>query len=89
MFTVLESIVRDTIQDFLLQHNVINPQQHGFRQGKSCFINLLEAFEDLNRAVDERKGIDVVYLDYKKLLILFLTRGYYVSCKVMVSLANC
>ena len=26
---ILESIVRDTVQDFLLQHNVINPQQHG------------------------------------------------------------
>ena len=25
-----------------------------------------ETFEDLNRAVDERKGIDVIYLDYKK-----------------------
>ena len=63
---ILESIVCDTIQDFLLQHNVINPQQHGFRQGKSCLINLMETFEDLNRAVDERKGIDVIYLDYKK-----------------------
>ena len=38
---ILESIVRDTIQDFLLQHNVINPLQHGFRQGKSCLTNLL------------------------------------------------
>ena len=66
---ILESIVCDTIQDFLLQHNAINPYldpyQHGFRQGKSCFTNLLETFEDWNRAID-KKGIDVVYLDYKK-----------------------
>ena len=35
-------------------------------EGKSCLTNLLETFEDLNRAVDERKDIDVIYLDYKK-----------------------
>ena len=52
---ILESIVRDIIQDFLSQHNVINPHQHGFRQGKSCFTNLLETFEDFNRTIDEKR----------------------------------
>ena len=29
---ILESIVRDTMQDYSLKHDIINPQQHGFRQ---------------------------------------------------------
>ena len=35
------------MQEYLLKHDIINPQQHRFRQGISCFTNLLETFEDL------------------------------------------
>ena len=52
---ILESIVRDTMQECLTRHNVINCHQHGFREGKSCFTNLLEIFENLNKAVDEKR----------------------------------
>ena len=34
------------------------------QQKKSCFTNLLEAFEDWTLAVDQGYGVDVVYLDY-------------------------
>ena len=92
---ILESIVRDTMQDFLLNHDIINPQQHGFRQGKSCFTNLLETFEDLYRAVDEKKGIDIAYLDYRKTFdsvphqrLLHKLQGYGITGS-MVSQVNC
>ena len=61
---ILESIVRDTMQEYLTKHNVINCHQHGFREGKSCFTNLLETFKNLNKAVDEKKGVDVIYLGF-------------------------
>ena len=51
---------------YLMNNNIIADCQHGFTTKKSCFINLLEAFEDWTFAVDQGYGVDVVYLDYSK-----------------------
>ena len=37
------------------ENNVINSEQHELRCGKSCFTNFLEIFEDMYRAVDEKR----------------------------------
>ena len=56
----------------------------------SCLTNLLETFEDLNRTVDERKGIDVIYLDHKKAFdsvphqrLLCKLQGYSITGKLL------
>ena len=77
------------MQEYLTKHNVINCHQHGFREGKSCFTNLLETFENLNKAVDEKKGVDVIHLDFKRPSTLFHIRGYYASYRDMEFLVNC
>ena len=51
---------------------------------KSCLTNLLESFQDWIRTFDGAFGIDIIYLDYKKLLIVCLIVGYCISWKVMV-----
>ena len=40
--------------------------QHGFVKGRSCLTNLLEAFVAWTRLLDERHGIDIIFLDYRK-----------------------
>ena len=37
-----------------------------FLHGRSCLTNLLEAFEEWTKALDDGYGIDVIYLDYRK-----------------------
>ena len=83
------------MQEYLTKHNVINCHQHDFREGKSCFTNLLETFENLNKAVDEKKGVDVIYLDFKKAFdsvphqrLLCKLQGYGISGKLLNWIRN-
>ena len=52
--------------EFLNKNSIINPNQHGFLEGKSCLTNLLDTFEDWTTTLDEGYVLDVIYLDYKK-----------------------
>ena len=38
---LLEAIIRDHMMDFLINHKLINPSQHGFLKARSCITNLL------------------------------------------------
>ena len=55
-----------------MDNNIIADCQHGFTTKKSCFTNLLEAFEDWTLAVDQGYGVDVITA---KLLTQFPTAG--------------
>ena len=50
---------------FLNKHKIINPNQQGFLEGKSCLTNLLETFEEWTTALDVGHGLYVIYLDYR------------------------
>ena len=47
-------------------NNILSDKQHGFREGRSCLTNLLELVESWTEILDERNGIDVAYLDFRK-----------------------
>ena len=38
---LLETIIRDHMVDFLINHKLINPSQHGFLKARSCLTNVL------------------------------------------------
>jgi hypothetical protein len=42
---VLESIIRDSMVDYLHKYNLIRDTQHGFVKKRSCLTNLLEFLE--------------------------------------------
>ena len=63
---VLESILRDNIVNHLNTHTLLLQSQHGFTKGKSCLTNLLLFLEDITKAIDEGKPLDVIYLDFAK-----------------------
>ena len=63
---VLESILCDNIVNHLNIHTLLLQSQHGFTKGKSCLTNLLLFLEDITKAVDEGKPLDVIYLDFAK-----------------------
>ena len=63
---VMESLVKNTMMDFLTRNKLIRKSQHGFMPAKSCTTNLLEFLEVATRVVDEGNNMDVVYLDFSK-----------------------
>ena len=63
---LLETIIRDHMMDFLINHKLINPSQHGFLKAKSCLSNLLCFLEEITKWVDDGSPVDVIYLDFQK-----------------------
>ena len=61
---LLETLVRNDIQDHLVCNKLMCDEQHGFRSGRSCCTQLLEVINDGSQAIDD--GVDTVYLDYCK-----------------------
>jgi len=63
---VMEHIVYHSIMSHLEQNNILNPLQHGFRTGHSCTTQLLTVVEELAKSLDDRKQVDVLFLDFAK-----------------------
>ena len=63
---VFEKVIAKYLNNHLLTMNFINPSQHGFVKGKSCFTNLLTAVDFWTKALDNHNPCDVIYLDFKK-----------------------
>ena len=63
---ILESFIRDSIQDFFENLGLYSKCQHGFRKKKSCTTQLLEVMEDFSKLFDKNENFDVIYLDFKK-----------------------
>jgi Reverse transcriptase (RNA-dependent DNA polymerase) len=62
----MESILKDDITSHLSRNKIITSTQHGFRKGRSCTTNLLEFMEEVTKAADNGKAVDIVYLDFAK-----------------------
>ena len=62
---LMERIIRNVLVKYLEENNLITPHQFGFRKGYSCTTQLLECIEEWSDAVDDKKSIDIIYLDFK------------------------
>ena len=69
--------------DHLTKNNVINKHQHGFRPEYSCQSQLLSLTEDNLKAMDNKKQMDLVLLDFCKAFDKVPTNAYFVSLKTM------
>ena len=47
-------------------HNIINPNQHGFRPGFSCVTQLMLLADDILKAIDSHYQVNLVLLDFAK-----------------------
>lgn len=45
---------------------VIRSNQHGFTKSKSCLTDLIAFHDETTPWMDERRVVDIVYLDYSK-----------------------
>jgi len=73
---MMESVVRDSLEKHMMDNNLFCDQQYGLVPGRSCMTQLLVTLELWTELLDSSAPIEVIYLDFKKLLILSLTKGY-------------
>lgn len=63
---VMEHLILDTSSRHIKDKKIIISNQHGFTEGKSCLINLINFCDEVTGLVDEGRAVDVVYLDFSK-----------------------
>ena len=63
---LLEHIIVGTIMDYCDIHNIICPQQHGFRRGHSCETQLLGLVDEITQTMDKGGQEDLIVLDFSK-----------------------
>ncbi|PKU44260.1 rna-directed dna polymerase from mobile element jockey- hypothetical protein [Limosa lapponica baueri] len=62
----MEQLIVDAISKHVEENKVIRSGQHGFTKGKSCLTNLIAFYDSMTGWVDERRAVNVVYLDLSK-----------------------
>ena len=62
----MEHIIFHFVMDHLTKNNVINKHQHDFRPEYSCQSQLLSLTEYILKAMDNKKQMDLVLLDFCK-----------------------
>ncbi len=63
---IFEKVVRNHLITYLEHHCLLNPNQHGFRRGRSCISQLIAHFEKIIDLLSQGYSVDVVYLDFCK-----------------------
>ena len=84
----MEHIIFHFIMDHLERRNIINNHQHGFWPAHSCQNQLLSLTKDVLKAADNRKQVDLVFLDFVRPLIRCLTNDSLTSLKIWGDLLN-
>ncbi|KAF2351411.1 Reverse transcriptase domain [Trinorchestia longiramus] len=62
----IERLLKVRVTKHLNDQKLINDNQHGFREKRSCLTNLLDLFGEVNCIYDCTKAVDLVYLDFQK-----------------------
>lgn len=63
---ILEAILREGIMDHLNTHQLLSPDQYGFRPKRSCAAQLLHTLQEWSQMIEEGNTVDAIYLDYSK-----------------------
>ncbi|GAB0183367.1 mitochondrial enolase superfamily member 1 [Grus japonensis] len=63
---VIDQIILHDIMQHVQDNQVIRTSQHGFMKGRSCLTNLISFYDRVTYLVNDRKAVDVVYLDFSK-----------------------
>lgn len=63
---VFESIICEKLVAFFEENNILPPEQHGFRKGKSVNTQLLETLDDISEGLEYKKFVDIIYFDLAK-----------------------
>ena len=63
---VFERMIVKHITNYLESNDLISPHQFGFRSGHSTTDQLLLTYNDLTKAIDEGRTVDLIFFDFSK-----------------------
>jgi len=63
---VMERFILSALTGHVKDNQGIRPSQHGFLKSRSCLTNLISFCNKVTRLVDDRRAVDVIYLDFSK-----------------------
>ena len=63
---IIESIIRDSILEYMVRNNLFSNDQHGFVPSRDCMTNLLLAIETLTNIIEDDGSVDLIYTDFAK-----------------------
>ena len=62
----MEHIIASNLTAHFNKHNILYDLQHGFRQKRSCEMQLIQLVEDLGRQLIQGNQVDLILLDFSK-----------------------
>ena len=62
----MERIIREEVQTFIEERDLLASSQHGFRNSRSTLSQLLEHQDNILNVLIQGDNLDVLYLDYAK-----------------------
>ena len=63
---VFERIVVNKLINYFEEMSLFNPNQHGFRRGRSCLSQLLDHYQRILSILESGNEVNVIYLDFAK-----------------------
>ena len=63
---MFESVIKAKIQDYILKHALLHPNQHGFVAGHSTNTNLLQSLNDWTVNIRNKRSTRVTYIDFSR-----------------------
>ena len=63
---VLETIIRNSMVEFMVSNNLLSDYQFGFVKGRSTTLQLLNVLNDWTNSLENKFATDCIYLDYQK-----------------------
>lgn len=63
---IFEKVIRSKLVSHIEGHGLMNPNQHGFRAGRSCVSQLLQHYDQITQWLEDGQNVDVIYLDFSK-----------------------
>ena len=63
---LMEKFIKQAIQDYLLENNLLSTKQHGFISGRSTVTQLLRYLDECIEQISDGSVVDAIYLDFSK-----------------------
>ncbi|GAB0204308.1 mitochondrial enolase superfamily member 1 [Grus japonensis] len=63
---IMEKIMLEVTEKHLKDNTVNSNSQHRFVTGRACLTNLVSFYDKITHLVDQRKPVDVIFLDFSK-----------------------